>query len=45
MKIRPGSKPPYVGWRSAGKELEEPVKGNLIPRNLLGVDCVLMAHR
>jgi len=30
---------------SAGKELEEAVKGNLIPRNPLGVDCVLMAHR
>jgi hypothetical protein len=25
--------------------LEEAVKGNLIPRNPLGVDCVLMAHR
>jgi hypothetical protein len=30
---------------SAGKALEEAVKGNLISRNPLGVDSVLTAHR
>jgi hypothetical protein len=34
-----------VKLESADKALEEAIKGCLILRNPLGVDCVLMAHR